>query len=490
MKPIPGSSLRALSLLALMLLCGCLWEKQTRVAGGDDIPNDVEPLGKHAAAARDDSTDWNGFKTTPRTAPGMYDTTAVPDTAPDTAGAGSAQPKRGAASAGDAQAQPLAKSSATAAASGSKRSAGVLPLDSLPLGTPLDTVTIVAVDSAPSVVKAVHARVQDSVRTVDTTLFVPADPAHPGSPAGVLLVSGRVTCADTGLWKTYAFRDADGDGFLTPRAGSANLADLDIAAKTADGKVTCLRQRIAAGPDLDFNRRGDNRLLASLAFVTAGADTLRSVRLLDADGDSAVIDFARDTNLVDLIETDRNSGDTSAAVTIAARLVVYSRDSTRNYAVSYRRSERRPDGSIWVSEGKGPRPDSSFRAGDEAAWRVTQTFPQGNESSLATRTFSVRLGARPGDFAADSLIGWQVAQHFRAQAYDAFAFSLRPDAPVADGRWPAGGAVEASLLYRDGTVTTFTGEADAQGMSGNLKDVSGAASFIYFDRQGLRAIPR
>lgn len=483
MKPIAPSPLRALiALLSILLLSGCLWEKDNRVAGGDDVPNDVEPLGKHAAAARDDSADWNGFESTPRTAPGMYDTASVPDSAPDTAGAARPQPKRGA---GDAP-KALAKGSAAAMANGS---AGLLPIDSLPLGTPADTLSIHTVDSVQGAVEAVHAQVKDSVRTVDTTLFVP-DPAHPGSAGGLLQVSGRVTYADTALWKTYLFRDADGDGFLAPRAGSANLADLEFAAKAADGKVTRLSQRIAAGPDLDFNGRGDNRLLASMTVVTSGADTLRTVRLLDADGDSALIDFAKDTNLVDLIETDRDYGATGASVTIAARLVVYSRDSTRNYAVRYRRSEAWRDGSILVAEGRGPGPDSAFRPGGEASWMVTRTFPQAGGRSLSIRTFSVRLGARPGDFAADSLIQLATTEQYREQAYEAFSFSLRPDAPVAEGRWPAGGVVEASLLYRDGAATVFTGTADAAGMHGSVRDVSGSVLSISFDRQGHPATAR
>jgi hypothetical protein len=169
--------------------------------------------------------------------------------------------------------------------------------------------------------------------------------------------------------------------------------------------------------------------------------------------------------------------------------VVYSRDSTRNYAVRYRRSETWRDGTLLVAEGRGPGSDSAFRPGDEASWMVTRTFPQAGGPALSARTFSVRLGSRAGDFAADSLVRLGTVEKYRDQAYQAFSFSLRPDAPVADGHWPAGGAVEASLLYRDG-ATEFTGTADVAGMHGSVKDVSGSVLSISFDRQGLPATAR
>src|SRR4051812_17898186 len=96
----PINRLMTLLMKACLLLCGpvlfsaCLFTKEpVKVAGGDDVPNSVEPLGKKSAAARNDSTDWNGFKSMPRTSPGMYDTTHVPDSVPDTSN--HAAPKRG-----------------------------------------------------------------------------------------------------------------------------------------------------------------------------------------------------------------------------------------------------------------------------------------------------------------------------------------------------------------------------------------------------------
>jgi hypothetical protein len=460
MNRIIPSPLAGVLAFCLALLGGCQEDKHPRVAGGDDIPNDVEPLGKHAAEARDDSADWNGFESMPRSAPGLYDTTAIPDSMPDTAGAGKAQPKRAA--------LPL----------------DPLDLDSVPLGTPIDTLATRATDKVPGAVEAVHAQVKDGVRIVDTTILTPPDPARPGSPGSVLQVAGRITFADTSVWKTYLFRDADGDGSLTPRAGSLNLADLDLASRSADGRVARIRQRVAAGADLDFDRRADNRLLASLFTVTAGTDTLRSISLLDADGDSAVIDFSKDTNLVDLIETGYNPGDTDPAVRITARLVVYSNDSARNYAVRYRRAERLADGAASILEGLGPRPDSSFRAGDEAAWMVTRAFPWGADPDSRSRAFAVRLGDRPGDFAAARLLRLKDSAHYRDRAYEAFAFSLIPDDPVADGGWPAGGEISAGLVYRNGAKTVFQGTADGMGMRGVVTDTSGAPHSVSFDRQG------
>lgn len=499
MMRINRKALRAAcALLCLAALSGCLDGKPDRVAqGGDDIPNDVEPLGKRAATARDDSADWNGFKSMPKSGPGMYDTTTVPDSVPDTTGAGKAQPKGGA-GAGRTLAKRSALPDAPAVPGADSlpgnvgntqdtlaSRAGLLPLDSLPLIKPVDTLVTRVVDTAKGTIEAVHAQVKDNTRTIDSTVFTPPDPAKPGSTGGVLQVAGRVTFADTSIWKTYLFRDADGDGILAPHAGAANLADIQLATKGVGGLVTSLSQRVAAGADLDFNKRGDNRVLSSLVAVTLGADTVHTWRLLDADGDSVVIDFSKDTNLVDLIETDRNPQVTGAAsLSRIERLVVFSRDSTRNYAVAYRSTLVLEDGGTIAVHGAGPRPDSTFRPGDDAVWTEARAYASG-DVDLSERAYTVRLPATPGAFAGNLLLGTRFHAAYRAQAYSAFDFRLIPAAPVADGHWPAGGSVDASLVYRDGASTAFTGEADAAGMTGTVKDVSGASLSVSFDRQGL-----
>lgn len=477
-----------LALLAAAFLIGCFEAKEnTRVAGGDDIPNDVEPLGKKSARERDDSADWNGFKAMPRTGPGMYDTTTVIDSIPDTAGSGKARPKAAAPMAAAAQAKRGAigpDDVAVGSAAAADEEGAIPALDDL--AQPLDTLITKVVDTATGALETVHTQVRDSILKVDSTVFVPADPANPGAPQGVLQVSGRIVFADTSLWRTYRFRDADGDGFLAPRAGSINLADLDVSVKGADGLVRRTVQRVAAGADLDFNGHADNRILSSLTTVTLGADTLIVFRLVDADGDSLVMDFGKDTNLVDLIEEHRNSADPSSpSVSVRTRVVAFSADSTRNYAIRYSRTAVNADGSVLTVAVRGALPaDSSFRAGSDAVWTETLASAAGESVSTRARAFTVRLAKTPGAFNGNVLTRVAVEERYRDSAYDRFTFGFVPELPIADGIWPATGAVNASLAYRDGATVAFAGEAVAGGMEGTVTASTGLVIPIFFDRNG------
>jgi hypothetical protein len=489
----PGRSRGLIPLLALLaaaFLAGCFDAKEEpRVAGGDDIPNDVEPLGKKSARERDDSADWNGFKAMPRTSPGMYDTTTVIDSMPDTTGSGKAQPKAAAPAPMAAAAQ--AKRGAIgpdevadkSAATGTDEMA-IPPLDNLT--RPLDTLITKVVDSVKGTLETVHTQVKDSILKVDSTVFVPADSANPGAPKGVLQVSGRLVLADTSLWRAYRFRDADGDGFLAPRAGSLNLADLDVSVKGVGGLVQRTVQRVAAGADLDFNGHGDNRILSSLVATTLGDDTLDVFRLLDADGDSIVLDFGKDTNLVDLIEEHRDPADPSlVSVSVKARIVVFSKDSTRNYAIRYQRTVLNADGSVLEVTTRGDTPrDTSFRAGADAVWTETLARPSGDSLVARARAYTMRLADEPGAFQENVLKRLFVEETYSGLSYDRFAFQFVPERPIADGKWPATGAVAASISYWKGETIIFTGEAVAGGMEGTVATAFGTVIPIFFDRNG------
>lgn len=457
-----ASFLRVLCLAAATLILGCFREdKPAEVAGGDDYPNGFEALGKKSARARGDSSDWNGFDSIPRSGPGLYDTASIPDSPPDTSGSG-----RGG---------PAPKRGADGYASGQS-----------PLDIPLDTLVTRVLDTAKGTVEAVRTQVSDSgTRQVDSTVFVPADPGKPGSAAGVNQVTQRITSADSGLVEVRRFADADGDGFLSPRAGSRNLARVEVSFTLPGGVLETRTRRLAAGADLDFNARGDNLLLSSQFLRVLGGDTLDIVRILDADGDSVLIDPAQDSNLVDIVEERRfPEGNPLVSVVRQVRLVAYE-DSAGNYPIRF--AERRVfrSGVVLEVSARGLGADSAFRPGAEAHWSETWFRPAADTAERTARAWKVRLAPAAGDFRANVLLGFTVEEAYRKDyPHERFFFDFRCETPVADGAWIAAGDVIAWLSFPGGSRIVFTGFATPAGMQGQLAGPDGKSSAISFDTAG------
>lgn len=475
------SLFRILCVMAAALVLGCLErERPIKVAGGDDYPNGIEKLGKKSAQAHGDSADWNGFDSVPRSGPGLYDTVQVPDSVPDTSKAGKAapSPKRGAYARGTLPdtGLPVGGLPADTALAGNAAKEGIPPLDTL--------VTRV-VDTAKGTVEAVRTQVTDSgKKQIDSTVFVPADPSKPGSAAGVTQVVRRITYPDSGRYDLLRFADADGDGFLSPRPGSSNLALVEVTAALPGGTVETRTRRIAAGADLDFNARGDNQLVSSQFLQTLGLDTVNLVKYLDADGDSVLIDFGRDSNLVDMIEEIRFlSGGPVVSVTRRIRLVIDSRDSTRNYPIRF--SERRifRDGAILDLAATGPGADSAFRPGQEALWTETRFHAPADSLARSVKAYKVRLAQVPGAFQGNLLLGFTLEQADR-KSPGAFYFDFRCEAPVPDSRWIKDGGVIAWLILDGGARVVFNGSATATGMQGQVTGPDGESAAIGFDPSG------
>jgi hypothetical protein len=171
-------------------------------------------------------------------------------------------------------------------------------------------------------------------------------------------------------------------------------------------------------------------------------------------------------------------------VTLKARVVVFSKDSTRNYAVRYERRAINRNGSVSETVALGAAADSSFHAGTEAVWKETLTLPAGDSVVSHERAYKVRLSPAPGAFAGNTLSGLNVAIAFHNLSYGRFTFGFRPEAPVADGKWISTGAVEATLSYRQGATISFGGQAVAGGMEGTVVTSTGAALPVFFDRNG------
>lgn len=493
----PRKLLLLLALISGAALIGCFEtdRKPARVAGGDDYPNGVDPLGKKTAQARADSADWNGFDSIPKSGPGLYDTVSVPDTVPDTSksGSGGPAPKRSAAPARHAQADTLPLGGSPLPG-GTPVDTGLVkgnPLDTaaktsggLPAkGDLLDTLVTRVIDTAKGTVEAVRTQVSDSgTRRVDSTVFVPADPKKPGAAAGVNAVTRRLVSADSSRVDLWKFADADGDGLLTARAGSKNLASVELTTTLPGGVLLKKTQVLAAGADLSFNRRGDNRLLASTTLRIVGGDTLDIIRILDADGDSVVLDFGKDSNLVDLIEVRRFATGALESVTRQVRLVA-SKDSTKNFPVKFSERKVFRDGSVLDVAARGLGPDSAFRAGAEAHWTEIRWPVPADSVERGKRAWKLRLGPVPGAYAANVLLGFSVEEAYRRGRRD-FAFDFRCETPVADGRWVKEGEVLAWLTLESGARVVFNGSAEADGFTGQVSDAEGKSSSIRYDLSG------
>ncbi len=463
-----------LCVLSLTVLTACFKDDATKVAGGDDYPNGLQALGKRMAKAVGDSADWNGFDSIPANGPGLNDKTEFPDSIPATLIAGVMQ--------GSRSNPPLAKESGSDMEAAAKASGMNQGLHRDTVGF-IDT-TSRTVDTIGDFVRVVLFSSTDTLQQSDTTEFIPADPAIPGSLPGLSRVVGRLLYSDAVRFATFRFLDADGDGYLSPRAGATNLADLESTQGLAGGVVERSVKRIAAGKDLDFNGWGDNHLVANLFVRTRGQDTLDAYRFTDADGDSALMDFSRDTNLVDMMASRRMpAGGPLASVSRTIRIVSNSKDSAKNYPIRY--SERRllRDGSIVDVSIRSPAQDSSFRPGDDVVWTESTAHAAGDSVKLGTVSWKVRLAGSPRAYAGNTLIGFTFEEK-RAAGISDFKCEFSGDAPIADGRWISSGDVTSSIVTAKGGILTFTGRADAAGFTGTVTGGGVPARTISFDRAG------
>lgn len=171
-------------------------------------------------------------------------------------------------------------------------------------------------------------------------------------------------------------------------------------------------------------------------------------------------------------------------MTQQARLVAFSGDSTRNYAIRFQRRTVYRDGSVLEVATRGEAGDSSFRAGGEAVWTETRTPAAGDSVAFHARAFTVRLAAAPGAFTGNTLGAIAVTEAYRGTSEASFTFGFRSETPVARGRWPAAGAVEAELRHRQGSATAFAGQAVPAGMEGVVTTSAGDSLTIFFDRNG------
>jgi hypothetical protein len=433
-----------LAAAAALTLAACFSDKSM---GGDDYPNSVEPLGKHAAQERGDSSEWNAYREAPSGAPGMYDTTPVPENPPP-----QNAPKRGA-------------------------SAWILPSLTAAIGAEIEgavrTVQFGA-DTGAGVQRAVRLQVAlAGAFTVADTTWYKLD----GGVLRILRITGTVSYQ--GDTRRTVIEDGDGDGYLSPRIGGANIANIRVTTVFASGRREERTTRASAGPDNDFNRTSDNALIALAKVSTQGLDTLLSLLLSDADGDGFLFNPMRDSSRIGIESRFAGSG---SRTELSYRINAFA-DSSRNYAYRFRKVVRTAAGVEETNAlGRDSLPD--FAPGDSGSVRVRFTSTRsGDTLSFSESRYGVLLSSSTRNAAANRLIRVDREKTFTAGATSTLRYRLIPDAPVADGGRATVGALYIRTDLRAGGWVQLDGRADAD-LSGTVTDSEGRSGSVRFRLDG------
>ena len=412
---------------ALVLLCGCS-RAPDHVAGGDDYPNGVKPLAKHAAQERSDSSQWNPYQEAPTHPAGLYDSTAVPDSVP--------------------QAQAPTAS---------------------------DTFTV-SIDSFSGHILQVHIRHTDSLRSVDSIVY------QPGLGGSLIIrVASFTHNFTTGLENRYDYEDGDGDGFLSIRSQALNIAMIHLVTVLPSGTRVEKDVRLEAGADLNFNLHGDNRLLALETRTISGSDTLSRMVFQDVDGDGALFNPLRDSNQVDVMQKTRDPVSASQT-TLSYRIMAFP-DFIRNYPVRYHRVLTNPGGTEEVSAlGGDSLPD--FSAGDSGYAVVLLTPPTTDTLSQSHSVYRVLLANTAGRFQDNRLLSVDRIKTFRLGEESGLHFHLEPSTPVPPGGFARTGALTTRLDFKNGEWIQLQGEAATAEIFGVITNSQGRHGSVHIDFTG------
>jgi hypothetical protein len=436
-----ATELRLALLTTALLLSGCLFGNDDKVAGGaQDFPNTIA-LGVAASSHISDNSDWNQFSAIPSTLPsfqGADSMVVAPESLVARAKLGAGLDKSGAA-AGAAQ-----------SAAGAAGSAALSDTTWFDLA---DTATL-------KIGRLIHRTETLTKLKGDTVTFKWDAQANDGIPGNELLLEAK----GAELWKatdrreTYRYENTDSAGGFD----RGFFFERQPAILPAGSKIRFYI--MVPGPDGDIATKADNRPVY-YAFArtrtVAGetADTLESFDVTDADGDgtlwaegdSGVVDFRQKTPT----PAQRISVE---SVTQKMRAVLF-KDESKTYAISFRESRVEKDGKQVVFAVKGVRDgvDSTFAPGDTVNVAVHVLFPEDAKMVEKTSRYKVILGNAPKKFSDNQLLRYSLEAVWRKDlATTKLVFT--PDQAVAANELSITGALQLSVDFGNGR----TGEAEGR----------------------------
>jgi hypothetical protein len=281
--------------------------------------------------------------------------------------------------------------------------------------------------------------------------------------------------------ESYRYVDFDGDSLLINPGAQKQQALAVYQRQALTGTTEMVTAVVDAGSDGDFQKEADNRFVRYSLTITLGADTLSYAEISDADGDGYLVDNGSsvDSCMVDIVTKSHEL--LQPATTTTARMVVFTADSMKNYAVRYgvvnRYLGRTVTWRIVAADG-----DTTFYPGDTI--NVSRIVEPAGSDSFATDTCVLRavLGADPRDSLDDALIG--ISLHTTNRSGRETVFRWNAATPVKSGQLPRDGTVFFRLASIDKSWIEVTGTISETSISAEVTTSGGKKYTVVWDSSG------
>lgn len=424
-----------------ILLSGCLFSTNDRVAGGaEDFPNTLA-LGYAVSSHISDHTEWDQFSVIPTELPSIKSTDSLVQT-PDTFSTVSAS--------------ALPKNSATA-------SQNINTISDTIIWNFKDTATqgkVTRIHFTDGILKSHH----------DTTVYRYNTPK-----IGMMLSQHSLdTFKVSNRLMGYQYDNLDSiTGF-----DRAFYYD-KIPANNGTFKTHIII--MLPGLDKEFSTKADNVPVYFSTFtlkpsITLGnaVDTLESFEIKDADGDGKLWGKG-DSGVVEFLQRTPNPTNRPAVELVVQKMrSVIFKDETKSYPISFSETRIDKDGRKTIFSVHGTGADSSFSPGDTASVALHIYYPSDTKLLEKISRYKVLLGGQPKHFGDNKLLDYELEARWRKDSLVVTHFSMKPDKPVLAGDLSINGNLSVTVNYEDSSNGDVTGRFENKIIEADLEKISKA----------------
>ncbi len=425
------------ALVLSLLLSGCT-TTETVAGGGDDFPNSMQVLG--ARIVQNMGTEWDS---------------------------------------------PSGSLDLSEAASGAEQFAGSTPI--LPKRQSMQAVNADSIDLDITGKFVRYYERTDSTVVIDTTYFE----INSTDTLIVKRVGLRVRTKPPLIEELYSITDLDGDGYLVNPASPVNQALVRQETRLLSNLEVIQTYSVItelagdAGPDRLFETNDDNKVLYFSKLVTnKDGDTLEYADIRNSGGAFIIDNSSNDSTLVDVREIKSPLFKPSEnRLQSDSRFVVFSKDSTRNYLISYSFSERKY-GVLTYSDVKKISGEKYFYPGDTVRMQKIRVPLQSDSVVADTFLVDVKLGPDMAISSDDSCLAILVKSRKRLGTERMFSVQFTFISPVPQGAEPEDGDFSLLVESVGDEWQRLEGSIDASSISAHYTDSKGKIRDVVWDRDG------